>query len=153
MSAKDFESFVKCFAGVYRKHAKGCDSSRYTCYVRQSVSAYTMAAPDVRMRMIGGANREDLIGYRIAIALENQGFGRVAVRMFVSKMQDVIDETERRGRDGFTDVLEQHYGGNFELDGWANEANCMRYMHMMEGCEVIGDDRYDDDDNDDDNDD
>lgn len=149
MSAKDYDAFVKCFAGVYRKHARDCKASRYTCYIRQAVAAYVMTDAEGKQKWLADATKEELIGYRVGAALERQGFERVAVRSFVSRMQGVIDETERRGRDGFTEVLEQHYGGNFELDGWANEANCMRYMHMMEGCEVIGDDRDEDDDNDD----
>ena len=149
MSAKDYDAFVKCFAGVYRKHARDCSSSRFTCYIRRAVAAYVMTDREDRRQLMAGATRGELIGYRVGTALERQGFERVSVRLFVSRMQAVIDETERRGRDGFTEVLEQYYGGNFELGGWANEDNCMRYMHMMEGCEVIGDDRYDDDDNDD----
>lgn len=158
MSKTDWPAFVKCFAGVYQKHAKRVQSNRFTCYVRDAVRDYIEYDDSERREAQAIAAETDEIGYRVARALLVQGFGHSQILRYVEQMQDVVDTAERAsGGDAFADLLREHMYDVEYPGGWESRWNYLRWEWMRRGCPDLGIEEYepeyeDDEDDEDDED-
>lgn len=144
MSKTDWPAFVKCFAGVYQKHAKRVHSNRFTCYVRDAVKTYVEADDYDRRNKLANACETDEIGYRVARALLVQLFSPNQILRYVDQMQDVVDTAERAsGGEAFADLLLDHMYDVEYPGGWESRWNFLRWEWMRRGCPDLGIEEFD----------
>ena len=143
MSTLDYEAYNKCFAGVYKKHAKESGMHVFSCYVRNAVCHYITSDLDGRERLTGRAGTEDATGVRIARALLKQGFRACDILAFTARQQRSVNNAEETSGGGdFTDMLDDLYGEAVEYHGWGKRDNFLRWVWITNGAPDIDTSRY-----------
>ena len=89
-----YEDYCRVWAEVYKKHAKHCQRTLYSCYVRGGIKD-ALACGEVRKPKQEITTDEDIIGVYIVRALVAQGMSESNIMEYTRKMQGYINDAER----------------------------------------------------------
>lgn len=111
-----YENFCRAFAGVFKKHAYE-QATYHTCYIREALLQYVDELPERRALLMEKPSHEELVGYRLAVALLRCGWPKPAIIGFVQRQQDYVDA-----------MVDTEYGflGVLNAAGYCNDASFLR---------------------------
>ena len=130
-----YEDYCRVWAEVYKKHAKHCARTVFSCYVRDGIRK-ALNRDELRKPKQEVTTDEDIIGIYIVRALVAQGMRESAILDHTEQMQDYVDAADRRDdcmylmeqglHDMGVDVLE-------EAKFIVNVRNRLRYLWAKHG--------------------
>lgn len=89
-----YEGYCRVWAEVYKKHAKHCRRTLYSCYVRGGILD-ALNSSGLRKPKQEITTDEDIVGIYIARALVAQGMRESAILEYTERMQGYVDAAER----------------------------------------------------------
>lgn len=130
-----YEDYCRVWAEVYKKHARHCGRTLYSCYVRGGIKD-ALNSGELRKPKQEVTTDEDIIGIYIARALVAQGMRESAIMEYTEQMQGYVDAAER-GHDcidlmerGLHDMgVDPHLEGGFIV----HVRNRLRYLWAKHG--------------------
>ena len=130
-----YEDYCRVWAEVYKKHARHCGRTLYSCYVRGGIKD-ALNRGDLRKPKQAITTDEDIIGIYIVRALVAQGMSESSILEYTQKMQGYVDAAEHRGdcidlmERGLYDMdVDPHTEGRFIV----NVRNRLRYLWAKHG--------------------
>lgn len=90
-----YEDYCRVWAEVYKKHAKQCERTLFSCYVRSGIKD-ALYRGELRRPEQEVTTDEDIIGIYIVRALVAQGMRESAIVDYTEQMQEYVDDAERR---------------------------------------------------------
>ena len=90
-----YEYYCRVWAEVYKKHAKHSERTVFSCYVRGGILD-ALNRGELRKPKQKVTTDEDIIGIYIVRALVAQGMRESDIREHTERMQDYVDDAERR---------------------------------------------------------
>ena len=88
-----YEDYCRVWAEVYKKHARHCERTLYSCYVRDGIR-YALNHGELRKPKQEITTDEDIIGIYIARALVAQGMSESSIMEYTQKMQGYVDAAD-----------------------------------------------------------
>ena len=88
-----YEDYCRVWAEVYKKHAKRCKRTLFSCYVRGGIREALMRG-ELRKPKQEVATDEDIIGIYIVRALVAQGMRESSIMEYTKKMQGYVTDAE-----------------------------------------------------------
>lgn len=130
-----YEDYCRVWAEVYKKHAKHCKRTLFSCYVRGGILD-ALNRGELRKPKQEITTDEDIIGIYIVRALVAQGMRESAILDYTEQMQGYVDAAERRH--DCIDLMEQglHAMGvepPVEAPFIVNVRNRLRYLWAKHG--------------------
>jgi len=90
-----YKYYCRVWAEVYKKHAKHSERTVFSCYVRGGILD-ALNRGELRKPKQKVTTDEDIIGIYIVRALVAQGMRESDIREHTERMQDYVDDAERR---------------------------------------------------------
>lgn len=90
-----YADYCRVWAEVYKKHAKHCGRTLYSCYVRDGIRV-ALNRGEIRKPKQEITTSEDIIGIYIVRALVAQGMSESSIMEYTQKMQGYVDAAESR---------------------------------------------------------
>ena len=90
-----YEDYCRVWAEVYKKHAKHCKRTLFSCYVRGGIED-ALNRGELRKPKQEVTTDEDIIGIYIVRALVAQGMRESAILEYTEQMQGYVDAAESR---------------------------------------------------------
>ena len=88
-----YEDYCRVWAEVYKKHAKQCSRTLFSCYVRNGIKD-ALYRGELRKPKQEVTTYEDTIGIYIVRALVAQGMSESAILEYTEQMQDYVDAAD-----------------------------------------------------------
>ena len=130
-----YEDYCRVWAEVYKKHAKHCRRTLYSCYVRGGIRD-ALNSGELRKPKQEITTDEDIIGIYIVRALVAQGMREDSIMEYTEQMQDYVDTAEMR-RDCMTYMEECLHALGIdtytECGFIPNVGNRLRYLWAKHG--------------------
>ena len=130
-----YEDYCRVWAEVYKKHARHCGRTLYSCYVRGGIKD-ALNSGDLRKPKQAITTDEDIIGIYIVRALVAQGMSESSILEYTQKMQARVDAANRhhdcveRMEMGLVDIgVDPHAEGRFIR----YSRNRLRYLWAKHG--------------------
>ena len=130
-----YEDYCRVWAEVYKKHARHCGRTLYSCYVRGGIKD-ALNRGDLHKPKQAITTDEDIIGIYIVRALVAQGMSESSILEYTQKMQGYVDAAEHMAdcvdlmERGLYDMgVDPHLEGRFIL----HVRNRLRYMWAKHG--------------------
>ncbi len=89
-----YEDYCRVWAEVYKKHAKHCKRTLYSCYVCGGIED-ALNRGELRKPEYEVTTDEDIIGIYITRALVAQGMRESAILEYTERMQGYVNDAER----------------------------------------------------------
>lgn len=99
-----YEDYCRVWAEVYKKHAKHCKHTLYSCYVRGGIKD-ALDDGELRKPKHEVTTDEDIIGIYIVRALVAQGMRESAILEYTKRMQGYVDAADHQA--DCIDLMEQ----------------------------------------------
>ena len=130
-----YADYCRVWAEVYKKHAKHSERTVFSCYVRAGIKS-ALNRGELRKPKQEVTTDEDIIGIYIVRALVAQGMRESDILEHTKRMQDYVDDAERRN--DCIDLMEQclHARGVYTLEEAqciVNVRNRIRYLWAKHG--------------------
>ena len=130
-----YADYCRVWAEVYKKHAKQCERTLFSCYVRYGIEA-ALNRGELRKPAQEVTTYEDIIGIYIVRALVAQGMRESAILDYTERMQGYVDDAEL-GHD-CVDLMESglyRMGVDPHVEGQfiGNPRNRLRYLWALHG--------------------
>lgn len=130
-----YKDYCRVWAEVYKKHAKHCKRTLYSCYVRGGILD-ALNRGELRKPKQEVTTDEDIIGIYIVRALVAQGMRESAILDYTKQMQRYVDAAEIRY--DFIDLVEQGLRARgvdpfVEASFIVNARNRLRYLWAKHG--------------------
>ena len=131
-----YADYCRVFAEVYKKHARHCSRTLYSCYVRGGIRS-AIDSGHIAKPMQEITTDEDIIGIYIARALVAQGMTESLILQHTETMQGYVDDAERL----FSDSVDrmEHVLSEMGVDPWQEGGfiphvrNRFRYLWAKHG--------------------
>ena len=89
-----YEDYCRVWAEVYKKHARHCGRTLYSCYVRGGIKD-ALNRGELRKPKQEITTDEDIIGIYIVRALVAQGMSESAILEYTDRMQGYVNDADR----------------------------------------------------------